>query len=57
MRETELLERPLLIIAREAARLLSISERKLWTLTKSGKFPCVRIGASVRYSAEGFANG
>lgn len=40
----------LLVKAREAARLLSISERKLWELTNCGAVPCVRIGAAVRYS-------
>jgi excisionase family DNA binding protein len=35
--------------AREAAQILSISERCLWGLTSQGKIPCVRIGRSVRY--------
>lgn len=39
----------LLITSREAATLLSISERTLWTLTNKGDLPCVRIGRSVRY--------
>jgi excisionase family DNA binding protein len=39
----------LLWTSREAARALSISERKLWGLTKEGKVPCVRIGRAVRY--------
>jgi len=43
---------PLAVDAREAARLLSISERSLWSLTSPrGPIPCVRMGArSVRYS-------
>jgi excisionase family DNA binding protein len=41
---------PLLVDAREAARLLSISERTLWTLTDQGELPRVKIGRSVRYS-------
>ncbi len=39
----------MLINAREAARLLSISGRTLWTLTNTGELPCVRIGRAVRY--------
>lgn len=41
---------PLLVKPPEAARLLSISPRKLWELTNCGEIPCVRIGAAVRYS-------
>ena len=40
----------LLVKAPEAARLLAISQRKLWELTNCGEVPCVRIGAAVRYS-------
>jgi excisionase family DNA binding protein len=40
---------PILINATEAARLLSISERKLWQLTKDGDVPSVRIDKCVRY--------
>lgn len=40
----------LLITAREAARTLSVSERTLWTLTKSGQVSAVRVGRSVRYT-------
>lgn len=40
----------LLVPPREAARLLSISPRKLWDLTTAAEIPCVRIGRSVRYS-------
>ena len=42
-------DRPILIDARVAARLLSISARTLWSLTHSGKVPCVRLGRLVRY--------
>lgn len=35
--------------AREAARMLSIGTRTLWTLTASGAIPVVRIGRAVRY--------
>ena len=40
---------PLLIDKTAACRLLSISPRKLWSLTASGDIPKVRIGRSVRY--------
>ena len=38
-----------LLKVREAASLLSISERQLWQLTKDGKIPAVRLGNCVRY--------
>lgn len=34
---------------RDAARVLSVSERTLWGLTKAGKVPFVRLGKAVRY--------
>jgi excisionase family DNA binding protein len=40
---------PLLVTAREAARMLSLSERTVWGLSKAGELPTVRIGRSVRY--------
>ena len=40
---------PLLVDAREAARLLSISTRTLWTMTASGEIPSVKFGRLVRY--------
>jgi excisionase family DNA binding protein len=40
---------PLLLTVRQAAALLSISERTLWGLTKSSQLPVVRIGRAVRY--------
>jgi len=39
----------LLMTAKEAARALAISPRKLWSLTAGGKIRAVRIGRSVRY--------
>jgi excisionase family DNA binding protein len=45
----EATKEPLLIDAAEAAKLLSISKRTLWTLTNSREIPSVRIGRSVRY--------
>ncbi|UCD51439.1 MAG: helix-turn-helix domain-containing protein [Phycisphaerales bacterium] len=46
---TEPHAQPLLLTARQTARLLSISERSLYSLTKAGDLPAVRIGRSVRY--------
>lgn len=40
---------PQLLPPRDAARAMSISERTLFTLTKRGDLPAVRIGRSVRY--------
>ena len=40
----------LLIKPSEAAALLSVSERTLWTLSNKCGLPCVRIGRSVRYA-------
>lgn len=40
----------LLLTPPEAARALSISPRKLWSLTKAGAIRAVRIDRSVRYS-------
>jgi len=34
---------------RDAARVLSVSERTLWGLTKQGRVPFVRFGKAVRY--------
>jgi hypothetical protein len=43
---------PLLVNTKEAARLLGISARLLWTLTNCGDVPCVRLGGAVRYRVE-----
>jgi excisionase family DNA binding protein len=43
---------PLLIDAKQAARLLAISTRKLWTLTNCGEMPCIKIGRAVRYNVK-----
>jgi len=43
---------PLLVSPREAAKLLSVCEKTLWTLTQRGDIPCLRIGRAVRYSME-----
>ena len=39
----------LLVTPREAARMLSVSPRHLWSLTQAGVVPCVKLGRSVRY--------
>ena len=39
----------LLLTRAEVAKLLSLSERTLYALEKSGVLPAVRIGRSVRY--------
>jgi len=44
---------PLLLSPRQASRALAISERTLFTLTKSGAVPHIRIGKLVRYSVDG----
>lgn len=41
---------PLLLTSREAAKVLAVSERTLWTLTNTGEIPCVRMNRSKRYS-------
>ena len=51
MIENDLNRQRLLIPPRDAARMMSISERNLWTLTKNGEIPAIRVGVrSVRYS-------
>ena len=42
----------LLVDAREAARLLGISTRTLWTLTDRGDIPAVKIHRRVLYRIE-----
>jgi hypothetical protein len=51
------MQEKLLISSREAARLLSVSERKLWTMTfeESPGVPYVRCGRLVRYSPDDLA--
>jgi len=43
---------PLLLSPRQASRALAISERTLWSLTKTGTVPHIRIGKLVRYSVD-----
>jgi excisionase family DNA binding protein len=42
----------LLISAKDAATALSISPRKLWSLTNAGQIDFVRIGRTVKYSPD-----
>lgn len=46
----------LLLSAREAAKALSVCEKTLWSMTKRGELPVVRIGRSVRYSIDDLKN-
>ncbi len=41
-----------LLTTREAAGVLRVSERTLWTLTHDGEIPSVRVGRSVRYDQD-----
>lgn len=46
-------EQPKLAVsAREAAAMLGISERLLWTWTRSGKVPHLRLGVRVLYPVD-----
>ncbi len=40
---------PMLLTARQAAKVLTISERTLFSLTKAGEITAVRFGRNVRY--------
>lgn len=42
----------LLVTARQAAAILSISERKLWTLANRGDIPRLKIDRAVRYAID-----
>jgi len=41
---------PLLVSSAQAARLLAVSERTLFSLRKAGTIPAVQVGRAVRYS-------
>ncbi|MGZ0174306.1 MAG: helix-turn-helix domain-containing protein [Planctomycetales bacterium] len=45
-----------LLTVREAADVLRVSERTLWSLTSSGELPAVRVGRSVRYCQNDLAS-
>ena len=36
----------------DAAKMLAVSVRKLWSLTKGGEIPVIQIGKSVRYDPD-----
>jgi excisionase family DNA binding protein len=38
-----------LLRPKDAADLLAISPRKLWSITRAGEVPHIRIGRNVRY--------
>jgi excisionase family DNA binding protein len=38
-----------LLTVREAAKVLRVCDRTLWTLTQEGGIPAVKVGRSVRY--------
>ncbi len=40
---------PMLLTGKEAAKVLSVSERTLYALAKAGELPAIRIGRAVRY--------
>ena len=44
--------RPLAVRPREAAKLLGISERLLWSKTNVGEIPHVRVGKAVLYPVD-----
>ena len=44
---------PLLLSPREAAKVLSVCEKTLWTITQRGEIPVMRIGRLVRYPLDG----
>jgi excisionase family DNA binding protein len=50
--EAERGEVRLLLSPRDAAKALCVCEKTLWTLTKQGEIPVVRMGRSVRYSLD-----
>ena len=49
MNDNAVIGPPLLITPKEAAQLLSISERTLWDITNRGRLRRVKIGRLVRY--------
>lgn len=40
-----------LLTSEQAAKVLAISQRKLWSLKANGEIPVVRIGRLVRFDA------
>ena len=46
------LDAPRLLTPREAAEMLRVSERTLWTLANAGAVPVVRFGRATRYDPD-----
>lgn len=44
-----------LVTAREAAKVLGVCEKTLWSIANRGEIPVVRIGRSVRYDPRDLA--
>jgi excisionase family DNA binding protein len=49
---TEAVNPPLALRRRDAARALGISERTLWSWTKAGIVPHVRLGSCILYPTD-----
>ena len=43
---------PLLVGPKEAARLLDVSPRKLWTMTQQGRIAHLKFGRLVKYAID-----
>jgi excisionase family DNA binding protein len=43
---------PTLVNIREAAKILTVSDRTVHTLTKMGQIPSIRVGRALRYSVD-----
>jgi excisionase family DNA binding protein len=43
---------PLLVDVPAASKLLGISDRTLWSMTKAGEVPCVRLRRRVLYAPQ-----
>ena len=43
----------LLLSPRETAKALGICEKTLYTMTKNGEIPVIRMGRAVRYPVDG----
>ena len=50
--ETKPTLEPLLLTPKETAKTLSICEKTLYTLTKTGELPAIKIGRAKRYSVD-----
>ena len=49
-KKTKQMIEPMLLNTRQAATLLNISERTVFSLIKEGKLPSVKIGRCLRFS-------